>query len=320
MKVSFITIQVGANFGSVLQCYALYKKLNELSCKAEVINYIPSRVTYKRLFFRRSIIRLCKSFFWFPKVFINNKIYTGFLKRHTKVTTKYYSLEELSINPPKADVYLTGSDQVWNSKHNEYFNPIYYFSFIPSNKKKVAFSSSIGREDISEDEKLMVKRYLDEYKYISVREQSAVELLESIGLKNIEHTLDPTFLLDRFDWEKIMSKRLLSSKYLLMYVPYNIVDKEKVYKTARIIAQKKNLKVVAFSWDYFKESLADKTIRYASPNDFLSLMHHAEYIITNSFHGAAFSINLNKLFWVYMPSGYGTRIKSILDLCQLGDR
>ena len=83
------------------------------------------------------------------------------------------------------------------------------------------------------------------------------------------------------------------------------------------IAKKEKLKIITFSWNYFKDKYADKTMRFCNPGDFLSLMYYADYVITNSFHGTAFSINLNKQFWVYMPSGYGTRITSIIELCGL---
>ena len=68
------------------------------------------------------------------------------------------------------------------------------------------------------------------------------------------------------------------------------------------------------------DKLADKTVFFSNPGDFLSLMYYADYVMTNSFHGTAFSINLNKQFSVYLPSSFGTRIVSILDLCGLGGR
>lgn len=78
--------------------------------------------------------------------------------------------------------------------------------------------------------------------------------------------------------------------------------------------------MVTFSWDYYGEQLADKTVYYASPGDFLSLMYYADYVVTNSFHGTAFSINLNKQFWVYAPSMFSSRVSSIIRLLGLDDR
>ncbi len=106
----------------------------------------------------------------------------------------------------------------------------------------------------------------------------------------------------------------------MVYTPYNIKDKEQIYKTVRTISNAKGLQVVTFSWDYWGERLADKTVYYASPGDFLSLMYYADYVITNSFHGTAFSINLNKQFWVYAPSMFSSRVSSIIRLLGLENR
>jgi hypothetical protein len=107
---------------------------------------------------------------------------------------------------------------------------------------------------------------------------------------------------------------------LLVYIPYNIHDKEEIYRLARRIAMSRNLKVVTFSWSNEKDSLADYTFRNASPMDFLSLMYHADFVITNSFHGTAFSVNLNRNFFVFLPTKFVSRVENFLDLVQLRDR
>ena len=173
--------------------------------------------------------------------------------------------------------------------------------------------------EIDIDEYLEVKRMLGSYKAISVREASAQQIVESMGYK-ATHLLDPTFMLNKEDWEKYQSRRLVKVPYLLVYLPYNIHNKQLIYKTARKVADEKGLMVVTFSWSIRPEKLADKTIYFANPGDFLSLVGFADYIVTNSFHGTAFSINLNKQFSVYLPTGFGTRITSILELCSLTHR
>jgi hypothetical protein len=117
-----------------------------------------------------------------------------------------------------------------------------------------------------------------------------------------------------------MSKRKVKENYLLIYIPYNTLDKNGIFDFARKIAKERGLKVVTFSWDWRKDNMADETITYATPGDFISLIHYADYVVTNSFHGTAFSINLNKEFSVFMPSAFSTRISSIIDLCGLRER
>ena len=115
-------------------------------------------------------------------------------------------------------------------------------------------------------------------------------------------------------------QNLLLQKLLHIHlglVSYNTKDEDLVYNTVRKIATKNNLNVVTYSRDFFKNKKADTTITFANPGDILSLILYADCVVTNSFHGTAFSINLNKQFWAYMPSKYSTRLESVLKLCKL---
>ena len=262
---------------------------------------------------------MMKLLFGFPIVATNKHIYNSYLRKYANVSKPIYKRDDFRKKCPQSEIYVTGSDQVWNSIYNEGLDARYYFEGFPSNAIKISYSSSIGKEALDEQEYREVQRMLGSYKAISVREASAKKLVESMGYEAV-HLLDPTFMLDKEDWKGYMSKRLVKSPYLLVYLPYNVHDKGVIYQSVRKIAKAKNLKVVAFSWDIRSERLADKTMYFANPGDFLSLMYYADYVMTNSFHGTAFSVNLNKQFWVYMPTGFGTRIKSILDLCNLQSR
>lgn len=321
-RAVLITIHLGSNFGSILQTVASASVLRKMSCEIEVVNYIPDRCTWKR-FFRNSFGKWWSFarhlFIGFPIIALNKHIYNSYLRKYVAVSNPIYTSDDFIAVCPKADIYVTGSDQVWNSIHNEGLDKHYYFDGFPEGTIKIAYSSSIGRESLDEWEYNEVKRMLGTYKAISVREASAKILIESMGYK-ATHLLDPTFMLDRNDWKKYMGKRKISHPYVLVYLPYNIHDKGLIYQSVRKLAAVKNLNIVAFSWGIRPEKFADKTIFFANPGDFLSLMFHADYVVTNSFHGTAFSVNLNKQFWVYMPTGFGTRIQSILDLCSLQSR
>lgn len=320
-RISLITIHLGSNFGSILQAIATVNMFKEHQCSVVIVNYIPDRCTWKRFFIRalKSPTAFIKSVIMFPIEIINKHLYNSFLAKYANVSKPIYSNDDFVKACPKADVYVTGSDQVWNSIHNEGLDKRYYFEGFPENVTKVAYSSSIGREDLNEGEYLEMKRMLGTYKAISVREASAKTIIESMGYK-VCHLLDPTFMLDKAKWSQYRSKRIVKEPYIMVYLPYNTHDKNLIYKSVRVIAQCKKLKVVTFSWTIRPEKLADRTVYFADPGDFLSLMDYADYIVTNSFHGTAFSINLNKQFYVYLPTGFGTRIMSILNLCSLSDR
>ena len=319
--IAIITIHVGQNFGSNLQTIATSEVLKEIGCYPIVVNYIPKRVARNHYWLDafKNPLKLCWRVVNAPLFYKNLHIYERYQAKYCELTDPIYDEDDFVGLCPKADVYMTRSDQVWNSKHNQGFNKRYFWDGLPAESCKIAYASSFGIENLPNDEYEMVKQYLKGYHSISVRESSAKAIVESMGLK-AEHLVDPTFMLDKKKWVHFMSHRIVKEPYLLVYVPYNIVDKYALYKAARTIALRKGLKMVTFSWNYRNDNYADKTIKFANPGDFLSLMCYADYVITNSFHGIAFSINLNKQFSVYMPSGFGTRITSILSLCNLEGR
>lgn len=318
-NISFITIHIGSNFGSNLQTIATAQVFKMLGFNSTVVNYIPPRVTYKRFWqiAFSSPLKFCKKIIALPLFWINKNIYNGYLAKHCNVSKPIYNEEDFASKCPKADYYVTGSDQVWNFKHNEGLDTHYFFEGIKG--KKIAYASSIGMEYLSKEEQLSLKKYLKDYEAISVREVSAKKQLQALGIE-ATHVLDPTLMLNKEQWSKYISKRIEQDNYILVYLPYNITDEEVIYRTIRKIAKQKQLKVVTFSWTYFTNRKADKTYRFCNPCDFLSLMYYADFVVTNSFHGTAFSINLDKQFWVYMPSKFSTRVESLLELCKINNR
>ena len=317
--VSFITVHVGFNFGSKLQTVATSEILKKLGCIPSCVNYIPPRVTHRR-YWKNAFsnpIKFLRRLLYFPFLLISEHNFDAYLKKHCKVSKPFYVENNFKENCPLAEFYISGSDQLWNYKHNEGNDTHYFFDGIEGTK--IAYASSIGMTTLPEDYTSYVKHQLSQYKAISVREQSAVELLKKIGINAIQ-VLDPTFMLNRNEWKPFASKRLVKEKYIFVYLPYNIKDKDLIYRSVRKIAMKKKLKVVSYSDNIIKDKYADQTIYFVNPGDILSLIFHADLVMTNSFHGTAFSINLNKQFWVYMPSNFSTRITSILNLCGLNSR
>lgn len=320
MRAAFITIHVGSNFGSKLQAIATQETLKKVGCNEVVcINYIPPRVEIKR-YWRDAFlnpVRFIRRVLLSPFYLYSKHKYYGYLKENCNLSERIYISDDFTRKCPKADIYVTGSDQVWNYTYNEGLDKHYFFDGI--NGKKIAYASSIGMTELPVAYAEYMRSRLHEYNAISLRESSAVKMLKDWGLDS-SLILDPTFMLDRKDWKKYASKRQVNRPYLFVYLPYNIVDKALIYRTTRKIAVQKNLTVVTYSDYFFKEKESDKTVYFVSPGDILSLFYYADVVVTNSFHGTAFSINLNKQFWVYMPSNFSTRISSVLDLFHLNGR
>lgn len=319
-KIALITIHVGANFGSVLQTVASVKLLEKLGFKCDVVNYIPSRITlFGYLFARKSFYGFLRNLFFLPIKIINDYVYQHYLQNHVRLTRAIYNNDVFNKCLPEFDYYITGSDQVWNSFHNEGLDLHYYWQGLPDTAQRISFASSFGVSDLSDTEFCKVKSFLKLYKAISVRERSAVSLINKMGYDATE-LMDPIFSLSCEEWSKYMSKRLVVEDYVLVYTPYNVVDSDVIYESAANLASIKGLRTVAFSWDFRRNNKVDITMRFCSPGDFISLVYYAKYVITNSFHGTAFSINFNKQFWTYMPSQFTTRLYSVLNLVNLEQR
>lgn len=319
MKIGLLTVHVGSNFGSVLQTVATAKLLLELGNEVEVINYIPPRMTISGFVKKRkSLTNKTKAVLGLPIMGLNKYIYGGFLKKNVTLTKPFYSKEAIA-QQCRYDAYIVGSDQVWNSVHNDGIDLTYYLNF-ESPGKHIAFSSSFGRDELPQDEFNTVRNLLKTFSYISTREDSGVKILNKMGFDGVIQTIDPTFLLSKAQWKHYASNRLIENPYLLIYTPYNIVDNTTIHETAKTIAEERKLKTITFGWDFRKDKLVDKTMLFASPADFLSLMQYADFVITNSFHGTAFSIILNKQFIVFPPSHFVVRIQSILEFVGLKDR
>lgn len=320
-KVAILTIHVGINFGSVLQTIATSEIIKRLGFLPIIVNYIPERATLRRYIrgaFSSPVKLLWRTIF-LPVYLKNNSVYRNYLQRHVELSAPIYDSDDFTELCPMSDAYVVGSDQVWNSIHNEGFNGRYFFEGIDTDSPKIAFCSSFGRNSIDEEEQSKVRSLLSGFKAISVREDSGVNILRDMGIE-AGQLVDPTFLFTKEDWTAYASPRIEKNPYVLIYTPYNTVDSSIIYRAARRLADNHGLKIVTFSWTAKRDSRVDRTAVFANPGDFLSLMLYAKYVITNSFHGTAFSINLNKQFWVFQPSAFSTRIESILNLTGLKDR
>ena len=322
-KISLITIFDVANFGTFLQALATAVTIQSFGAKVEIVHY--ERPFKDTTLLRRNIFIRGIYYFYFWLRGFDGCLFLyrcrRFVAKHTSITRAYFSFEELKNNPPKADVYLTGSDQVWNTSHNQGLDEAFYLSYAPKGAKKVSYAASIGQNAIPDEYKNRTKKLLSQYDAISVRENSAVQILSELGI-NATQVLDPTLLLDKNQWLKYANKRLVKDDYLLVY---SVEPKEfdnKVSEIAKHIANEKNLKIVSVS-NYGKEKHilgCDIYYDFALPQVFLSLMAHASFVVASSFHGTAFAINFNRPFLTVTPSAFSSRIASILALTGLNDR
>jgi len=235
------------NYGSVLQTYATCEILKSLGHSPEVLDYIPGRLRLRNIVLTST---KNKSRLLFPihlaySILVNVpkiSMYRKFLHDYVKLSKgSYFTINDIQRNLPAADVYMTGSDQVWNTFYDGFIDPTFFLKFVPDGKRKISYAASFGRSVLSKQELDKLKGYITSYDCLSVRESSGVEIIKEMGRYDVHHVLDPTFLLDKVAWSKMFSKRKFPEKYILMYTVNK--DEDKLIELVQKIAKAKGLKI-----------------------------------------------------------------------------
>lgn len=328
MKIGIITFWTSKdNYGQILQCYALQQYLRNKGHQPFLIRYtgpIGKKASFKLRNLYKYIIKFPTYFSLlinernsakYEKSVVNkNRHFDLFIKDNITCTEEIYTSDSIMINPPKADAYICGSDQIWGGDW------AYYLDFAPDNKPKIAYAASLGGiTSFSPDYENKMKELLKRFDFIGMREQSGVDVCHRLGRKDAIKVVDPTLLLDKSDYDKIRksSKGLYNKPYILAYILGNpmICDIKEIYK----YAQKIGLEV-----KYVTSGKADnKEHIYPQIGEWIDLIANAEMVITNSFHGTVFSLIYNKPF-ITIPlkneySRMNTRVFELLDAVQLND-
>ena len=319
MRIAIITLHSVINFGSALQAFALNHFLTANGYNVVTIDYRPTvnlkifGLVDKKI--ARNILRhqVAKILFFMQLKKVKRKFELFIDQNITLSEKRYTEYKTLQNTPPAADLYITGSDQLWNGMFPCGNDPAYYLQFVKEGKK-MSYAVSLGRDEITNGELLEVKQRILDFDTVSVREISGKEQLESVGLKNVCHVLDPVFLLDKQEYLHL-AKNTAYSNYLLVYAEKD----ERVNNLAIFIADKLKLKIISIG-GMQKKCNSDIHDRTADPVDFLSYIANATFILTGSFHCVAFSLIMNKNFAVVLPSVASARLKDILGIVGLTER
>ncbi len=322
-QVKIITIHFGTNHGSVLQSYALSTYLNGIGCDAQVIDYVPDR--YK---IWNSLISRKKSRYplpvilaYYPLAVLKSirvrKKFEFFLKKNLKLTNRYVSDKELKKNPPTADYYISGSDQVWNNDYNGNSDFSYFLDFAPENSKRIAYAASFGKESISEKDYIdNIRPFLQSFNAVSVREKDAQNILDAMKIPSV-HVVDPVFLLSKEQWSSFGNPVRNDAPYILVYVMDGVYSELLNY--AQKIKQQTGSKIFVVSFKKIKDKRIDKCFHLVNPKDFVGLIEKADVVVTNSFHGTAFSVLFKKKFVSIGKEKYNSRMRSLLEKLGLGN-
>lgn len=333
-KVLLTTVFTGYNYGSSLQALAGKTILKELGYDCQLVA-MKSLVKGRDIRVKKLLTILIRSFAVrgisgskslrtyqssYNKTMIGDSV-----SRFTRFTEiflqpSYNSWGELRNLAKGAVACFTGSDQVWNSSAM-FVDPMYYLRFAPA-EKRIAFIPSFGRDFVPSYNQQKMSKWIGEFAHLSVREDSGVKLIKELTARDAINIVDPTLLIDGITWKNTLNIQDTESNYILAY----FLDRpsENAKKAIAELKDKLNCKVIAIPYQFDKMDYCDEVVP-TGPIEFLTLVNNAKCVLTDSFHGTAFSINLHTPFYVF-GRDYGTahsqnsRIDSILKKTNMQER
>ncbi len=324
MKIGLITLPFHTNYGGVLQAYALQRILSDLGHDVYVIDkkYTPSllkKIMENMYYYVKSMIKRNRHVSRTINYTLASKYITEFIKKNFS----HYLIEnnKSKINNYGFDALIVGSDQVWK---NSYSTDIYYYylDFCNDSKvKKISYAASFGSNDLffTDKQRHRIKKLLKKFNAVSVREYDAVDFcIENFQCKP-EWVIDPTFLLSKDDYLTLCTSIPIKSNHKL--VTYILDPNEEKTRIIKELESELNVEAYAINKQQYLGTECDKVVIMPRIEFWLQEIAMAEFILTDSFHGAAFAINFNKKFIVLSNHRRGqSRLLSVLSLAGLEKR
>lgn len=327
MRIKTITCHDVYNVGASLQAYALVMYLRSLGHEAEIIDYKPDYLSnHYRLWglsnpaYDKPVLRELYNLAKLPRRLKarcskRKKCFDTFTRDYLpKTPRRYTSNDDLKRNPPEADVYFAGSDQIWNCFFQNGRDPAFYLDFAPEGCIKASYAASFATEDVAEEWKPQVRQWLSGLDSISVRESSGVEIVERLGIPGAVQVLDPVFLLPKEEWEQLAQPLPKKEPFIFLY---DFDRNDALGKAVRDLADRKGWKV----YSYLTNPYADCCFDQYGPLTFLSLVKDAQLVMSNSFHATAFSLIFKTNFWVInREEAINTRMRDLTRLVGVPER
>lgn len=318
--IGIVTFHTALNYGAVLQAYGLQKFLNNNGYDNEIINYdCPQfKKDYAPIKLTVHIKRMIRSFKSRKITLELQAKYKEFVEKDLICSEKKYDKKSIQNADGQYDFYITGSDQVWDP-YCAGFDATYFLDFVTDNYKKISYAASFDQMSIPEMMISEYKKRLSSFRAFSCREKQGADMISKIVETNVSVNVDPTFLIDSKEWSKIAVNMKSLGEYVFVYP---VGHSEEMLEYAKKIARMYKLKVVYL---VCQKPWKDKEVEFITgcgPKEFLGLIKDAQYVVTNAFHGTAFSLIFKKKFYVYCgQDGKGNaRVQSVLKNVNLNDR
>lgn len=284
---------LGNNYGGCLQAFALQHMIKRLGRSSLIINY--TGYLNKRASLKGKIKKLI--------YFKRNQKFEKFRQENFDMTSFVEELED------DGSIYIVGSDQIWNPTISFVVRKKFYLDFVKDSHRKNAYAASIGETilDTNENNVSQIIKYINTFNYLSVREQSSLELIQKYTDKKIFHVLDPTLLLSREEWEEVIPSSNQGNYAFVYTLGLNTNDIQTIDK----LCQKKKIRIRDV---FYKKRFhyLDKNLNGLGPKEWVSVLAASSFVITNSFHGTVFAILNHKEFLVITRNSMNNRIYDLL--------
>jgi hypothetical protein len=328
VKIGIITYSRALNYGALFQAYGLMTFLKDAGHDVEIVDYWPEYHREEYLFFSPKLFKLrnflskgkhiTELFIGYSRINKRRKGYFNFMSN--KLGLEYLPQYLLGSEVTKSyDVVVYGSDQIWRNMTYPYFKGfdyVYFGEHLPNARRKVSYAASMGIVALSKSDEEKLKKLLKNFDSLSVREQDLQLAIKSLGF-NSQLVLDPVFLLSKQSWSKIFKPYAIKEKYVLLY---EVSPSKKAFEFAKAIADEKGLKLKVVFAKVKPFFIANIFLQTASPEEFLSLMYNAEFVVTTSFHGTAFSVLFNKQFYALGMGKNSQRTRTLLGIIDIENR
>lgn len=295
MKINTITCHDVYNHGASLQAYALMKYLQNKGYDVQILDYKPDYLTCPYKLTSIANPKFEKNI-WLKAFYILAKFpmrlaerprkwaFDNFTKKHLVLSRHYTNYNQLKSNSPRSDVYICGSDQIWNTLHVKGKDPAFYLDFGSKDVKRIAYAASFATDRIYDGYEKFVQEKVERIDYVGCRESSGVRILNNLGVNKATHVMDPAFLLNSDEWNEIATAKF-DEDYLLVY---DFDGSDKIKQKALKISKVNNWKIYTVNPGKF--SYADKRFDNVGPDVFLALIRDAKLVISNSFHATVFPL------------------------------
>lgn len=320
MKVGIVTVHRANNYGAAVQAYALQRVLRDDGIEAQFIDYVGAFLKHPfgiENFRKKGLLGEAFTFVGELSRLPRRKKFNDFRKRYF-ICTKELNKEELGGLEEQFDLFIAGSDQVWNYRITNQ-DGAYLLDFVKSYDKKGSYAASFGLTRIERKYREWYSQSLSDIKYLNVREKSAIPIVKKYTNRIPKVVLDPTLLLSKEEWEKIVVEPKVEGDYILSY---QVGMDRHLVEYISFLSKVTGLPVYSIP---FTQGGYTKMhpIMDAGPSEWLGWIKKARYVITDSFHGMALSIIFERNFAVNVSAQgeiLSSRLKDLLDITGIKGR